>query len=108
MSYDPEGNLTNDGIHTYSWNARGELAALDSGSTANFAYDAFGRRASKSIFGVTTGWLYGGANPVQELSGRTPVANLVSGDMDEYFLRSESSGSTSFLADALGSTLALT
>ncbi len=45
---------------------------------------------------------------MQELSGSTPSANLISGGVDEIFQRTDSSGAYSFLADALGSTLALT
>ena len=70
-------------------------------------YDAFGRRASKSISGTTTQFLYNGLNPVQELSGGSSPgvnANLMTGlAIDEYFSRTDSSGNvSSFLADALG------
>jgi RHS repeat-associated protein len=44
---------------------------------------------------------------VQELSGTTPTANLLSGSIDEIFQRTDASGASSFLSDALGSTLAL-
>src|SRR4029077_6121367 len=38
----------------------------------------------------------------------TPVANLLTGlDVDEYFTRTDSSGTSTFLTDMLGSTLAL-
>lgn len=47
-------------------------------------------------------------NPVQELSGATPTANLLTGSIDEYFQRTDSTGAANFLTDALGSTLALT
>ena len=49
MSYDPDGNLLNDGAHTYTWNARNQLSAIDSGNTASFVYGPFGRRVSKTI-----------------------------------------------------------
>jgi RHS repeat-associated protein len=48
------------------------------------------------------------ANPVQELSGTTPTANLLTGGLDEYFARTDSTGTSNFLTDALGSTSALT
>jgi hypothetical protein len=47
-----------------------------------FQYDPFGRRVAKTVLGATTNYLYEeGANPVQELSGTTPTANLLTGDI---------------------------
>ena len=107
LSYDLNGNMTSDGAHSYTWDARNHLAQMDAGATASFVYDALGRRASKTILGAQTGFLYDGVNPVQELSGTTVTANLLTGRVDEYFQRTDSSGARSFLTDALGSTLAL-
>jgi RHS repeat-associated protein len=76
---------------------------------ASFSYDALGRRTNKTISGVSTGFLYDGMNPVQELSGTTPTANLLTGlGIDQFFTRVDSSGTKTLLTDALGSTLALT
>jgi RHS repeat-associated protein len=109
LSYDSDGNLTSDGLHTYSWNARNQLATVDSGGAATYAYDAFGRRVTKTIVGMTTtAFLYDGWNAIQELSGGAPTATLLSGGLDEYFMRTDSSGTAIFLTDDLGSTLALT
>ena len=71
-------------------------------------HDALGRRTSKTILGGQTGFLYDGSNPVQELSGTTVTANLLTGGLDEYFTRTDTSGARHFLTDALGSTLGLT
>jgi RHS repeat-associated protein len=44
-AYDANGNLTSDGIHTYEWNARNQLAAIDGGtSRSEFTYDGLRRR----------------------------------------------------------------
>src|SRR6266478_4871988 len=106
LTYDANGNLTSDGTNTYTWNARNQLVAISGGVSANFQYDPFGRRASKTIGGVTQ-YLYDGANPVQEISGTTASASLLTGGIDEYFQRTDLAGARSFLTDALGSTLAL-
>jgi RHS repeat-associated protein len=108
MSYDPDGNLLNDGAHTYTWDSRNQLAAIDGGSTASFVYGPFGRRISKTVYGVNTGYLYDGANVVQELAGNNPSANLLSGGLDEVFTRTDSNGVADFIRDGLGSTAALT
>jgi hypothetical protein len=65
-------------------------------------------RISKAIYGVTTGYLYDGSNVVQELSGTTPSANLLSGGQDEVFTRTDSSGVADFLRDGIGNTAELT
>ena len=50
-----------------------------------------------------------GINPVQELTGSTPKANLLTGlGVDETFSRTDASGPRHLLTDAQGSTLALT
>jgi RHS repeat-associated protein len=101
LTYDDNGNLTDDGTNTYTWNARNQLASM---TGASFVYDPLGRRVSKTISGNTTSYLYDGQNPVQEGS-----ANLLTGlGIDEYFMRTDSAGERSLLTDALGSTLALT
>jgi len=110
LSYDANGNLTSDGTNTYTWDARNHLTAIGGGSAASFTYDGFGRRVKKVIGGTTTQFLYDGLNPVQELNGRhnaAVIANLLTGlRVDEYFTRTDSATST-FLADALGSTSGL-
>ena len=103
LSYDLNGNLTSDGATAYTWDARNRLAAF--GSTT-FTYDSFGRRTRNA---TGKAFLYDGANAVQELSGSTVTANLLTGfGVDEIFTRTDSAGARYFLPDALGSTLALT
>jgi len=108
MSYDANGNLLNDGTNTYAWDMRNHLSAITGANTASFTYDPFGRRASKTIGGTATSFLYDGLNPVQELQSGAPSANMLTGlGIDEYLQRSDASGANSYLTDALGSTLAL-
>jgi RHS repeat-associated protein len=107
FSYDPNGNLASDGLSGYMWNARNELVGLSGGTSASFAYDAFGRRRTKTIGGTTTNFLYDARNFVQELtSGGTPTANLLTGlGMDETFTRTDAGGTRTLLTDVLDSVL---
>jgi len=108
FTYDANGNMTGDGVNTYTWDARNHLASITGTVSANFQYDPFGRRVTKML-GGTTQYLYDGVNPVEELSGGTPSANLLTGlAADEYFQRADSSGPANFLTEALGSTIAVT
>jgi RHS repeat-associated protein len=109
LTYDNNGNLTNDGVNTYTWNARNELTSISgTGLNAAFTYDAFGRRSSKTINGSTTEFLYDDFDVVQEKVSGIPSANMLMGGLDQTVTRTDAGGSFHFLTDALGSTLSLT
>jgi RHS repeat-associated protein len=108
LSYDANGNLLSDGTNNYTWDARNRLVAISGGVSASFKYDPFGRRVSKTIGAATTGYVYDGVNPVQELSSGVVSANMLVGTAtDEFFQRSDSSGTAVFLRDAQGDTISL-
>lgn len=103
LGYDDNGNLTSSGSTSYGWNARDELVSTSNG-TSSFAYDVLGRRSSRTVSGSTTSYLHDGLNPA-----------LVNDDfmldglgLDENYARISSSGTTSYVPDALGSTRLLT
>ena len=74
LSYDANGNPTNDGTNTYAWDARNHLTAIVGPNTASFAYDADGRRAQKTIGSTSTQFLYDGLNPVRRFPNRQTAA----------------------------------
>ena len=117
LTYDTNGNLTNDGSLTYTWNARNQLVALSGAVNATFTYDGLGRRIGKTVGGVPAGYVYDGLNLVQEKNGTsatsTPTANFVTGlGLDETLLRMTGSGADAtvlgVLADGNNNTLHLT
>jgi hypothetical protein len=96
--------VPSDGVRTYGWDARDQLVSVAGPVPANFTYDGVGRRRSRTIAGISTGFLYDGLNAVQELSGVSVSANIIGGlDLDEYFVRTDNSGTVNYLVDALGS-----
>jgi RHS repeat-associated protein len=106
-SYDANGNLLSDGTHTYSWDARNRLISIS--GVASFTYDAAGRRQVATINGSSVASLYDGSDPVQEQSGGAALANILIGfGVDERFTRTEGTNSSTYLTDALGSSVALT
>lgn len=108
LAYDNNGNLLSDGSLMYTWDSRNRLSALSGTATASFTYDAVGRRSSRAIGAVTTGFLYDGSNVVQELSGGTANANPLKGTVDELFSRTDTTfGTRYFVTDAQRSALAL-
>jgi len=109
FTYDANGNLTNDGTNPYTWNARNQLTSVGSGGARlTFTYDALGRRLSSATTQTTTSYLYVGDNPVQEIQSGVVKANQIpSPTLDEDIGRTDSSGTSSYLTDRLGSTVAL-
>ena len=112
-TFDLNGNLATftdaSGTTIYTWNARNQLTSITGPSlAASFNYDSFDRRTGKTINGTTTNFLYDGLNPVQEKSGATVTANLLTGlGIDELFTRTDGVGVRSLLPDALVQLLLL-
>lgn len=105
LGYDNHGNLTNDGTNTYTWDSRNRLISANG---AAFGYDGMGRRTSKSLSGTTINYMYDGRNVAQESSAGGVLSNILNGlGLDERFSRTDSAGRRSYIADALGSTVAL-
>lgn len=68
-TYDDDGNLTRDGVLTYSWDAENRLVSVTKADNTQItcAYDAFSRRVRKRVTnGIAvesdTGYLYDGWN----------------------------------------------
>jgi len=107
LTYDANGNLTNDGVNTYQWDARNRLVGISGDMSASFSHDVIGRRTSKTIAGITTQFLYDGDDVALEIgSGTTLFAYLSSMDIDDIMVRQ---GATTdyYYQDALGSVLNL-
>jgi RHS repeat-associated protein len=123
FTYDANGNLIADGTSTYVWNTRDQLAQIKDGNgspVAAFAYDALGRRLSKTVNGKALGYVYDGMNVVQTLDGASVnnsdfsnvLTNYLSGlGLDEVYAASGvvagTLRSTNYLSNALGSTISL-
>jgi RHS repeat-associated protein len=108
LSYDANGNLASDGGTAYTRDSRNQLVGMSGAREAGFSYDALGRRSGSVLNGSSTGFLYDGANIVQELVGSAPTANLLTGfAIDTTLARTDVEGTATLLVDAVGSTVAL-
>ncbi|MEK8031550.1 RHS repeat-associated core domain-containing protein, partial [Ideonella sp. DXS29W] len=111
FQYDNNGNLLSDGTLTYTWDERNQLKSINNGGSeqASFQYDIGGRRTSKTIGATTTGYVYDSDNFVQELNGNSNTssvrAQLITGALDETFLRMEGGELASLLTDANNNTV---
>lgn len=105
--YDSNGSLTSDGFNSYLWDGRHRLVEVAGARTGVFGYDPVGRRVVSSIGGSTTNYAYDGDNVVSELRG-SELTTLIAVGLDGWAAKTKASGSSFFLTDSLGSTIALT
>ncbi len=74
-SYDNNGNLTNDTFHTYTWDADGNTATIDSSTCGSngtcLTFDASDRIVEKNVAGTITEIEYSPIGKVAVMSGAT-------------------------------------
>jgi RHS repeat-associated protein len=107
-SYDAAGNVTNDSVHAYTWDAEGRIAKVDAGTTATYTYDALGQRvygvvganpeiyyiydpAGNLLYATLTNG-FGGDELTEPVAGRV-LASYVNGQSDTYFKHANALGS---------------
>ena len=89
LSYDPKGNLTNDGSLIYTYDDENRLVSTSGGATSSFTYDPLGRLHEVTINGTATRFLYDGDALVAEYnSAGTLTRRYVHGDrVDEPWVQ---------------------
>lgn len=110
IEHDANGNILNDGLRAYEWNARNQLIRVREGGNvvAEYAYDMLGRRIRRSESGQSVEYLYDGNNVVQERSGAVVNPVLSGFEPDQRFARNEGAERVYFLVDHQSSTRLLT
>ncbi|MEK6289148.1 MAG: RHS repeat-associated core domain-containing protein, partial [Acidobacteriota bacterium] len=72
-AYDAAGNVTNDGVHSYSYDAENRLVSVDNGATASYKYDHQNRRVSKAVGSSLTHYVWQGSQVIAEHDATTPL-----------------------------------
>ena len=107
--YDLGGNLTSDGVHSYTYDAENQLIACPDRS-ANYTYDPFGRRTAKTVDHATTVYLHDGDRVIMEYDGASGdvLRRYVHGPgLDELVCMVAPSSRHYYHFDSLGSVIAL-
>ncbi len=75
-TYDPAGNLLNDGFHQYAYDAESRISSVDS-TGATYVYDADGNRVRKAAGSSSTEYIYFGGRVIAE-------KDISTGDWTDY------------------------
>jgi len=115
LTYDLKGNLTgNSNGQGYVWDFENRMSsAVVGANTATYAYDALGRRVSKTFGGVTTVFVNDGLQEIAEYEGvfvvGSPARSYVFGSyIDEPLMMVAGGVKTYYHANNLYSVAALT
>jgi len=107
-TYDAAGNVTNDGAHSYTYDAENRLVSVDGGSTAQYGYDHANRRIKKTIGGVTTHCVWEGGQVIAENNASSGAVNVEYVYSGSRMLASIAGGVTRYyLADRLSARVTL-
>ncbi len=130
-SYDANGNPSSDSgqaptniisgttTNRLLWSARNQLTNMLGAVTATFAYDGLGRRVARTVSAVQEKYLYDGLDIISQLDGSGNVRGKYFRGLaiDEPWMRTDitplqgqktETTNRTYLADALGSIVALT
>lgn len=111
LAYDTRGNLVSANGWAYSYDTENHLyRATKGGTTANYAFDVLGRRASKTINGVTTHYVSLGDQEIAEYNSAGVLQKrfVYGPGLDEPLAVIDAAGNRQYaLTDALGSVVAM-
>jgi RHS repeat-associated protein len=114
-SYDAAGNVTNDGVHGYTYDAENRLVSVDGGGTGQYSYDQQNRRYKKVVGSAVTDYVWEGSRVLAEHNGSTgavitdyvyrgnQMVAKVEGGVTSYFLSDRLS--VRLVLDASGSVV---
>ncbi|CAG4900835.1 putative deoxyribonuclease RhsA [Paraburkholderia gardini] len=117
LTWDLNGNLSNDGVNRYEWNEQNLLSQMSGAVTAAFSYDAFGRRRVRNVAGSPMNYFWDGdeldlAIPSGDWAQRGRLFSAYpDSDVDEQTLRrigDDASQDRYFLRDGNNNVIALT
>jgi RHS repeat-associated protein len=70
-TYDAVGNVTNDGVHSYTYDAENRVVNVDGGATAQYRYDHQNRRVTKIVGSSWTHYIWDGSQVIGEHDATT-------------------------------------
>ena len=107
-TYDSAGNVTNDGSHTYAYDAENRMVSVDGGATASYFYDVSNERYKKVTGGATTHYIWQASQVIAEHNGSTGAVVTDYVYSGSRMIANVSAGSSQyFLSDRLSARMTL-
>ncbi len=111
LSYDLNGNLIADGVNTYSYDEENRLSqATGAFGVAGYQYDAFNRRVSKTVGGITTYFINDEDEDIEERDalGVLQADYVYGAGLDEPLTMTRAGQTSYYHLDGLGSVVNVT
>jgi RHS repeat-associated protein len=106
-SYDASGNMTSDGLHSYTYDSEDRLVSVDSGATAQYSYDHQNRRYKKTIGSTVTHYVWENGKVLGEYNGSTGTLQVNYWYAGKRMFKKTGVTTQVFLSDRLSIRLAL-
>jgi len=106
-SYDANGNVTNDGVHSYSYDSENRVIMVDSGA-AVYLYDHQNRRYKKTVGSTVTHYVWEDGQVVGEYNGSNGALLVSYFCVGSRLIGKSGSNTQVFLSDHLSVRLTLT
>ena len=106
-TYDANGNVTNDGSQSYTYDSENRLVQSISGVTASYGYDHQNHRYKKTIGSSVTHYVWEGSQVVGEYNGSTGAMLVAYTYSGSRLIGKSGSNTQLFLGDRLSLRLAL-
>jgi RHS repeat-associated protein len=104
FTYDAAGNQTNDGSHSYTFNAENQITQMDGGA-AVYGYDGEGRRMKKTVGSETTYYFYGVGGLLCEFTTTNTGATQAASTDRTTYRTSDKLGSAVLIINASGTVI---
>lgn len=107
-SYDSAGNLTNDGLHSYQYDAENRVVSVDGGATASYSYNHKNHRVKQTAGSATTHFVCHNTGVLAEYNGATGALLVQYVTLGTQQIAKIEGGVTSFyLSDSLSARVIL-
>jgi RHS repeat-associated protein len=106
-TYDAAGNVTSDGVHSYTYDSENRLVSVDGGSTAQYSYDDLNQRYKKTVGSTVTHYIWEDGKVLGEYNGSTGALQVNYWYAGERLFKKTGVITQVFLRDRLSVRLAL-
>jgi len=106
-TYDANGSVTNDGVHTYAYDSENRLVSVDGGTTASYGYDQQNRRYKKTVGSTVTHYVWESSHVLGEYNGGSGALQMAYWYVGERLYKKTGTTTQAFLSSIFSMRLTL-